>query len=157
MGIATKTNAMVFSMQLLPVFGFFAGMQKGTPTRAPQVVMSTREGCFPEITCEELGALHRVKRAERLDAETIFLTCPALSEKAVRKLPNPVERSLLGPMVLMYLEQEEPIRRWAEEKDAESADDCTKRLRLAALRVAAALSKVALEERDARENAMFDL
>jgi len=217
--IATKTNAMVFSMQcapqprqridpphsfsaaplfrgrLLPVFGFFAGMQKGTPTRAPQVVMSTREGCFPEITCEELGALHRAKRAERLDAETIFLTCPALSEKAVRKLPNPVERSLLGPMVLMYLEQEEPIRRWAEEKvrqnpespalylharwwdgvrdwhqahktamiaysecqDAENADDCTKRLRLAALRAAAALSKVALEERDARENAMFDL
>ena len=127
--------------------------------------------------------------------ETIFLTCPALSEKAVRKLPNPVERSLLGPMVLMYLEQEEPIRRWAEEKvrqnpespalylharwwdgvrdwhqahktamiaysecqDAENADDCTKRLRLAALRAAAALSKVALEERDARENAMFDL
>ena len=32
-----------------------------------------------------------------------------------------------------------------------------RRLRLAALRAAAALSKAALEERDAWENAMFDL
>ena len=46
---------------------------------------------------------------------------------------------------------------YSECQDAENADDCTKRLRLAALRAAAALSKVALEERDARENAMFDL
>ena len=173
--------------------GFFAGPRLGLLS-APQVVMSTREGCFPERTCEQLAALHRAKGVERLDAETIFLTCPALSEEAGRKLPNPVERSLLSPMVLMYLEQEEPNRRWAEEmvrqnpespalylharwwdgirdwhqahktaiiaysevEDAENADDCTKRLR-PAFRAAAALHKAALEEREAREIAMFDL
>ena len=173
--------------------GFFAGPRLGLLS-APQVVMSTSEGCFPEITCEQLAALHRATMVKRLDAETIFLTCPALSEEAGRKLPNPVERSLLSPMVLMYLEQEEPNRRWAEEmvrqnpespalylharwwdgirdwhqahktaiiaysevEDAENADDCTKRLR-PAFRAAAALHKAALEEREAREIAMFDL
>ena len=108
--------APLFRGRLFPVFGFFAGMQKGTPTRAPKVVMSTREGCFPEITCEQLAVLHRAKEMERLDAETVFLTCPTLSEEAGRKLPNPVERSLLGATILAYLEAEEENRRWAEEK-----------------------------------------
>ena len=114
--------APLFRGRLLPVFGFFAGMQKGTPTRAPQVVMSTREGCFPEITCEQLAALHRAKEMERLDAETVFLTCPTLSEEAGRKLPNPVERSLLGATILAYLEAEEENRRWAEEKVRQNPD-----------------------------------
>ena len=114
--------APLFRGRLLPVFGFFAGMQKGTPTRAPQVVMSTREGCFPEITCEQLAALHRATTVKRLDAETIFLTCPALSEEAGRKLPIPVERSLLSDMILTYLEVEGENRRWAEEKVRQDPD-----------------------------------
>ena len=114
--------APLFRGRLLPVFCFFAGMQKGTPTRAPKVVMSTREGCFPEITCEQLAALHRAKEMERLDAETVFLTCPTLSEEAGRKLPNPVERSLLGATILAYLEAEEENRRWAEEKVRQNPD-----------------------------------
>ena len=106
--------APLFRGRLLPVFGFFAGMQKGTPTRAPQVVMSTRPGRFPKITCEQLAVLHEEMETKRLDAETVFLTCPALSEEAGRKLPNPVERSLLSDNVLICLEAEERNRRWAE-------------------------------------------
>ena len=101
--------------------GFFAGPRLGLLS-APQVVMSTREGCFPEITCEQLAALHRATMVKRLDAETIFLTCPALSEEAGRKLPNPVERSLLGATILAYLEAEEENRRWAEEKVRQNPD-----------------------------------
>ena len=114
--------APLFRGRLLPVFCFFAGMQKGTPTRAPKVVMSTREGCFPEITCEQLAALHRAKEMERLDAETVFLTCPALSEEAGRKLPIPVERSLLSDMVLRFLKLEGVNRRWAEEMVRQDPD-----------------------------------
>ena len=108
--------------RLLPGFGFFAGMQKGTPTRAPQVVMSTRLGCFPEITCEQLAVIHKAKQAERLDAETVFLACPTLSEEAGRMLPNPVERSLLSYGVLTFLEAEETNRRRAEEKVRQNPD-----------------------------------
>ena len=84
--------------------------------------MSTREGCFPEITCEQLAVLHRAKKMERLNAETVFLTCPALSEEAGRKLPIPVERSLLSDMILTYLEVEGENRRWAEEKVHQNPD-----------------------------------
>ena len=97
-------------------------MQKGTPTRAPQVVMSTRPGCFPEITCEQLAVIHKAKQAERLDAETVFLACPTLSEEAGRMLPNPVERSLLSYGVLTFLEAEETNRRRAEEKVRQKPD-----------------------------------
>ena len=114
--------APLFRGRLLPVFGFFAGMQKGTPTRAPQVVMSTRLGCFPEITCEQLAVIHKAKQAERLDAETVFLACPTLSEEAGRMLPNPVERSLLSYGVLTFLEAEETNRRRAEEKVRQKPD-----------------------------------
>ena len=78
--------------------------------------MSTREGCFPEITFEQLAVLHRAREMERLDFETVFLKCPALSEEAGRKLPIPVERSLLSETVLSYLKSEGKSRRWAEEK-----------------------------------------
>ena len=114
--------APLFRGRLLPVFGFFAGMQKGTPTRAPQVVMSTRPGCFPEITSEQICLMYKAKVTKRLDAETVFLTCPTLSEEAGRKLPNPVERSLLGATILAYLEAEEENRRWAEEKVRQNPD-----------------------------------
>ena len=97
-------------------------MQKGTPTRAPQVVMSTRPGCFPEITCQQLAVLKKAKEVERLDAEVVFLSCPALSEEAGRNLPNPVERSLLSDGILGYLETEEKNRRWAEEKVRQNPD-----------------------------------
>ena len=114
--------APLFRGRLLPVFGFFAGMQKGTPTRAPQVVMRTRPGCFPEITCEQLAVFRKTGELERRDAEIVFLTCPALSEEAGRKLPKPVERSLLSDLTLRYLEGREKNRRWAEEKVRQDPD-----------------------------------
>ena len=97
-------------------------MQKGTPTRAPQVVMSTRPGCFPEITCEQLAVFHKARELERRDAEIVFLTYPALSEEAGRKLPKPVERSLLSDLTLSYLDAREKNRRWAEEKVRQDPD-----------------------------------
>ena len=114
--------APLFRGRLLPVFGFFAGMQKGTPTRAPQVVMRTRPGCFPEITCEQLAVFRKTRELERRDAEIVFLTYPALSEEAGRKLPKPVERSLLSDLTLSYLDAREKNRRWAEEKVRQDPD-----------------------------------
>ena len=84
--------------------------------------MSTRPGCFPEITCEQLAVFHKARELERRDAEIVFLTYPALSEEAGRKLPKPVERSLLSDLTLSYLDAREKNRRWAEEKVRQDPD-----------------------------------
>ena len=85
----------------------------------PNVRMS---GELPEITCEQLAVFRKARELERRDAEIVFLTYPALSEEAGRKLPKPVERSVLSDLTLRYLEGREKNRRWAEEKVRQDPD-----------------------------------
>ena len=73
-------------------FGFFSrpswARKKRMPTRAPQAVMNTRQGLSPLSTSKnQLDAVYTDAVWKRLDAETVWLNCPALSKEGVASQP----------------------------------------------------------------------
>ena len=62
--------------------------KKRMPTRAPQAVMNTRQGLSPLSTSKnQLDAVYTDAVWKRLDAETVWLNCPALSKEGVASQP----------------------------------------------------------------------
>merc|ERR1712194_798885 len=116
-----RRPAAMLSLQLLPVLGFFVGTQKGQPTRAPQAMMSTRQGPPSRSTSKnQLDAVYADAVWKRLDAETVWLTCPALSKEGGRRLG--ADWSILGDTVKGALKDEKVVRRRAEAAVREDPD-----------------------------------
>lgn len=107
--------------RLLPVFGFFVGTQKGQPTRAPQAVMSTRQGLSPLSTSKnQLDAVYADAVWKRLDAETVWLNCPTLSKEGGRRLG--ADWSIVSDPVQRYLRMERNGHEWAKAAVREDLD-----------------------------------
>jgi hypothetical protein len=105
---------MLFSLQLLPVFGFFVGTQQGQPTRTAQAVMSTRKGLSRLSTStDQLNAVYHDAKRKRWDAEAVWLMCPTISNEAARRLG--ADWSLVDDAIRNHLINEKDIRKLAEE------------------------------------------
>lgn len=105
---------MLFSLQLLPVFGFFVGTQQGQPTRTAQAVMSTRKGLSRLSTStDQLNAVYNDAKRKRWDAEAVWLMCPTISNEAARRLG--ADWSLVDDAIRNHLINEKDIRKLAEE------------------------------------------
>ena len=76
-------------------------------------MMSTRQGPPSRSTSKnQLDAVYADAVWKRLDAETVWLTCPALSKEGGRRLG--ADWSILGDMVKGCLSDEKKARGWVE-------------------------------------------
>ena len=84
-------------------------------------MMSTRQGPPPRSTSKnQLDAVYADAVWKRLDAETVWLNCPALSKEGGRRLG--ADWSILGDTVKGALKDEKVVRRWAEAAVREDPD-----------------------------------
>ena len=84
-------------------------------------MMSTRQGPPPRSTSKnQLDAVYADAVWKRLDAETVWLNCPALSKEGGRRLG--ADWSILGDTVKKCLEDEKTVRRWTETAVREDPD-----------------------------------
>ena len=83
--------------------------------------MSTRQGPPSRSTSKnQLDAVYADAVWKRLDAETVWLTCPALSKEGGRRLG--ADWSILSDTVKGALKDEKTYRRWAETAVREDPD-----------------------------------
>ena len=84
-------------------------------------MMSTRQGPPSRSTSKnQLDAVYADAVWKRLDAETVWLNCPALSKEGGRRLG--ADWSILGDTVKGALKDEKVVRRWAETAVREDPD-----------------------------------
>ena len=83
--------------------------------------MSTGQGPPSRSTSKnQLDAVYADAVWKRLDAETVWLNCPALSKEGGRRLG--ADWSILGDTVKGALKDEKVVRRWAEAAVREDPD-----------------------------------
>ena len=83
--------------------------------------MSTCQGPPPRSTSKnQLDAVYADAVWKRLDAETVWLNCPALSKEGGRRLG--ADWSILGDNVQRFLRNERKCREWAEAAVREDPD-----------------------------------
>ena len=83
--------------------------------------MSTCQGPPPRSTSKnQLDAVYADAVWKRLDAETVWLNCPALSKEGGRRLG--ADWSILSDTVKGALKDEKVVRRWAEAAVREDPD-----------------------------------
>ena len=84
-------------------------------------MMSTRQGPPSRSTSKnQLDAIYADAVWKRLDAETVWLNCPALSKEGGRRLG--ADWSIIGDTVKGALKDEKVVRRWAEAAVREDPD-----------------------------------
>ena len=84
-------------------------------------MMSTRQGLSPLSTSKnQLDAVYADAVWKRLDAETVWLHCPALSKEGGRRLG--ADWSILGDNVQMFLRNERKCHEWAKAAVREDPD-----------------------------------